>query len=95
MGAAAPAIQERLMLAINTPAGSPPRDLLDTAMRELIGQIQITASMGGKPPQLQPAIVRARIAQELDDPDDLVKALRDIAHAATASIVRVRAAQEG
>ena len=83
------------MLQINTPAGSPPRDLLDTAMREVIGQITITASMGEKPPQLQPSITRARIAQELDDADDLVRELRNIAHAATASIVRVRAAQEG
>ena len=83
------------MLEINTPAGSPPRDLLDTALREVIGQVQITASMGAKPPQLQPSIVRARIAQQLDDPDDLVRALRDIAHAAIASTVRVRAAQEG
>lgn len=83
------------MLKINTPAGSPPRDLLDTAMREVIGQVQITASMGEKPPQLNPSITKARIAQELDDADDLVRALRDIAHSAIASIVRVRAAQEG
>jgi len=83
------------MLEINTVEGSPPRDLLDEALRELVGQIQITASMGGRPPQLQPSLIRARVAQELGDADDLVKALRDIAHAATASIIRVRAAQEG
>jgi hypothetical protein len=82
------------MLKINTPAGAPPRDLLDDAMRQVIGQVQITASMSAQPPQLQPSIVRARVAQELDDVDDLVRALRDVAHAAIASIVRVRAAAE-
>ncbi len=82
------------MLAINTPAGAPPRDLLDQALRECFGQITITASSGGQPPQLHSSIIAARIAQELDDVDDLVKALRNIAHAAIASIVRVRAANE-
>ena len=82
------------MLDINTPAGAPPRDLLDQAKREVIGQIEITASMGERPPQLQPSIHAARVAQELNDPEDLVKGLRNIAHAAIASIVRVRAAAE-
>jgi hypothetical protein len=82
------------MLKINTPAGAPPRDLLNDALREVVGQVQITASMSGQPPQLFPSITAARIAQELDDVDDLVKALRNIAHAAIASIVRVRAAAE-
>jgi hypothetical protein len=82
------------MLEINTPAGAPPRDLLNEAMREVIGQTVITASVSERPPQLMPSITRARVAQELDDVDDLVRALRDIAHAAIASIVRVRAAAE-
>ncbi len=82
------------MLDINTPAGAPPRDLLDDALREVIGQVTITASMCARPPQLHPSIVAARIAQDLEDVDDLVKALRNIAHAAIASIVRVRAAEE-
>lgn len=82
------------MLDINTPEGSPPRDLLDDELRQVIGKVQITASMSGKPPQLGPSIIAARIAQELDNPQDLVKALRDIAHAAIASSVRVRAAAE-
>ncbi len=83
------------MLKINTPPGSPPRDLLDDALRQVIGRVQITASMSGQPPQLHPSIVSARIAQELDDVDELVRALYDIAHAAIASAVRVRATQEG
>ncbi|MDX6690178.1 MAG: hypothetical protein QOG15_1635 [Solirubrobacteraceae bacterium] len=79
------------MLELDTPAGSPPRDLLDEALRETFGQIAITASSGGRPPQLRPSITAARIAQEMDDVDDLVAALRNIAHAAIAAIVRVRA----
>jgi hypothetical protein len=82
------------MLKINTPAGAPPRDLLDDTLRQVIGQVQITASMSAQPPQLHPSITAARIAQDLDDVDDLVKALRNIAHAAIVSIVRVRAAAE-
>ncbi len=82
------------MLEINTPAGAPPRDLLDQALREVIGQVQITASMSGQPPQLHPSLTRARIAQELDDPAGLCMELRNVAHAAIASIVRVRAAAE-
>jgi hypothetical protein len=79
------------MLDINTPAGAPPRDLLDEALRELHGQISIYASMGDQPPQLQPSITRARVAQQMDDPQDLVRELRNVAHASIASIVRVRA----
>jgi hypothetical protein len=79
------------MLELDTPAGSPPRDLLDEALRETFGQIAITASSGGRPPQLRPSITAARIAQDMDDVDDLVAALRDVAHAAIAGIVRVRA----
>lgn len=79
------------MLEINTPAGAPPRDLLDEALRELHGQVSIVASAGEQPPQLQPAITAAKIAQEMNDERDLIKALRDVAHAALASIVRVRA----
>ena len=82
------------MLEINTPAGAPPRDLLDQALRETIGQVVITASRSGQPPQLQPSLTRARIAQELDDPEGLCMELRNVAHAAIASIVRVRAAAE-
>lgn len=82
------------MLDINTPEGVPPRDLLDTAVRQCLGQVTITASSGLRPPQLTPAITSVRIAQEMDNVEDLVKALRDVAHAAIASIVRVRAANE-
>lgn len=82
------------MIDINTPAGELPRDLLDEALRELHGQISIYASSSQRPPQLQPSITRARIAQEMGDERDLVRELRNIAHAATASIVRVRAAAD-
>lgn len=82
------------MLKINTPAGDLPRDLLDQALRETIGQVVITASRSGQPPQLQPSITRARIAQDLDDVEGLVRELRNVAHAAIASMVRVRACAE-
>lgn len=82
------------MLDINTPPGAPPRDLLDEALRELFGEVSITASSGEKPPQLRPSITRARIAQEMDNVEDLVKELRNTAHAAVMSIVRVRAAAD-
>lgn len=83
-----------MTLDINTPAGEPPRALLDDALRELLGQVTITASMSQRPPQLWPSITQARIAQEMDDVEDTVRALRNVAHAAIASIVRVRAAAE-
>jgi hypothetical protein len=85
------------VIDINTPAGAPPRDLLDKTLRELVGRIVIRASMPGeavKPPQLQPSITRARIAQELDDVEGVVSELFNIADAAIAGIVRVRAAAE-
>lgn len=85
------------MIDITTPAGAPPRDLLDQVLRELVGRIVIRASMPGeaiKPPQLQPSITRARIAQELDDVDGLVEELFNTADAAVMSIVRVRAAAD-
>jgi len=82
------------MLDINTPAGAPPRELLDDALRQVVGQVVITASSSVRPPQLHASLTAARIAQEMNDVEDLVRALRDVAHAAIASIVRVRAAKE-
>lgn len=85
------------MIDIKTPAGAPPRDLLDRVLRQLVGKIAIRASMPGeavRPPQLQPSILAARVAQELDDAGELVEALLDVADAAVASAVRVLACEE-
>lgn len=78
------------MLDINAPDGAPPRDLLDEALREFHGQVSITASMGARPPQLCPAYTAVLVAQQMDDAPDLIKALRDLGHAALAAIVSVR-----
>lgn len=82
------------MIEINTCAGAPPRDLLLKALTEVFDQVIDAADDSARPPQLGPAIDLARGAQQRDDVEDLIRRLRDIAHAAITSIVRVRAAQE-
>lgn len=73
-------------------AAAPPRVLLDEALRELTAQISIYAGSSTRPPQLGPAITAARVARIGDDEHDLIRKLRDVAHGAVVSIVRVRAA---
>lgn len=83
-----------MAIDITTPPGAPPRDLLLEAVTATFDQIFDAAARSDQPPQLQPAIDLARHAQERDDVDELVRRLRDVAHAAITSIVRVRAAAE-
>lgn len=89
------------MIQINTPAGAPPQKLLLEVVGRLFDQVMDAAAEGAQPPQLQPSVDRARAAQARDDAEDLVAQLTDVAHAAIdvahaalASIVRVRAAEE-
>ncbi len=82
------------MIHINTPSGAPPKPLLMQAISEVFDQVMDAAAHGAQPPQLDHAIRLARAAQERDDVEDLIRQLRDVAHAAIASTVRVRAAQE-
>jgi hypothetical protein len=82
------------VIHINTPSGAPPRPLLMQVVGEVFDQVMDAAAQSAQPPQLEPAIQLARAAQERDDAEDLVRQLRDVAHAAIASIVRVRAAEQ-
>lgn len=82
------------MIQINTPVGSPPRKLFMEVVGRVFDQVMDTAAGGEQPPQLHPSIALARAAQERDDAQAVVRHLQDIAHAAIASIVRVRAAEE-
>lgn len=79
------------MIDIATPAGAPPRDLLFDELTKLYDQVFDAASSSSKPPQLDPSITAARAAQARDDVDALVTELRNVAHAAVTSIVRIRA----
>jgi signal transduction histidine kinase len=79
------------MLDINTVAGAPPRDLLDEALRELHGQVSLCASSGVAPPNLERSVRFAEMARDLDAVEDLIKELRDIAHAALVASVAIHA----
>jgi hypothetical protein len=90
----APRYRSGNVIHINTPSGAPPRPLLMQVVGEVFDQVMDAAAQAAQPPQLEPAIKLARAAQERDDAEDLVRQLRDVAHAAIASIVRVRAAEQ-
>lgn len=82
------------VIDINTPAGAPPRSLLMQVVGDVFDQVMDAEAVSAKPPQLEPAIAAARAAQHRDDVDDLVDHLRNVAHAAITSIVRVRASHD-
>lgn len=70
------------------------REALDDMLRELRAQIAIFASRSTRPPQLGPSISLAAVARRGQDPAHTSRKLRDVAHAAVATIVRVRAVDD-
>ena len=77
------------MIDLTVPVGQQPQDLV-AEVRIAIFDHQVDTR--DNPPKLQPAIERARQSQEMDDLAGLDSALLDVAVAAWASLVRLRAA---
>lgn len=95
MGPQGAAVEEDLMaIDVNIPPGAQPRELVLEAVTELFDQVVDANTAGVRPPQLLPSIDAARNAQRADNVPELERCLLDVAHAAIASLVRVRASHE-
>ncbi len=80
------------VIDINTPVGAQPRDLFLAVYTAIFDEAIDADARSERPPQLEPSITLARAAQARDDVDELDRQLRNVARAAAASIVRIRAA---
>lgn len=83
------------MIDTNVPtAGQQPRELVLDVVKDTFGAAMALADPGAEVPQLDPSISLARAAQRRDDIADLDNHLREIAVAAMATRVRLRAATD-
>ena len=87
---ALPAELEPRLLAV---AIAPNRPLPRLHDRVVLDVLEVRRATHARPPQLGPAIARARLALEVDDEAALEQALLDLAVAAMVTLARVRASR--
>lgn len=73
-------------------APNAPRDAITDSLRSVFDRVIDAQSKGMQPPALQPAIDLARQYQSRDDVVKTAEALEQVAHAAVASLARLRTA---